>query len=530
MGNSNTSDSFVEQFVLLLKSRVPLIIVVTPEEQRTLELVNEARKKRDPKSWLVSWDLAEKFAYPIESDPQKLPEAPEPKMAMDKILELSKSRSSNGDIYVLRDFHDLWKSNPEYKRRLKSLATKLPLTKSSVVVTTPHRDIPAELRDVALVIELDLPTASDLRLHLDKKLEQIEKSDKITIKLDGNGRQQLANAAVGLSRSQADRAFNKALVNDGILDDQDVVLVMEEKKSVVRESGALEFYSPGEGGQDAVGGLEVLKGWLDKRSHAFSEEAKNYGLPSPRGLALIGIPGTGKSLSAKLIARQWRMPLLRLDIGAVFGSLVGESEEKIRKALKLAELVAPCVLWIDELEKSLSSGDSDGGTSKRVLGTFLTWMQEKRSPIFVVATANDVSALPPELLRRGRFDEIFFLDLPTSVERGEIVKVHLGKRRRQVRDFELDRIVAASEGYVGAEIEQAVIDALYSAFDDGRREVNTDDIINALVHLVPLSKSQWERIKELRGWLADGRARSASYEEAQLAIDNQVNVNLEFGQ
>jgi len=282
--------------------------------------------------------------------------------------------------------------------------------------------------------------------------------------------------------------------------------------------------------QDAVGGLEVLKGWLDKRSHAFSEEAKNYGLPSPRGLALIGIPGTGKSLSAKLIARQWRMPLLRLDIGAVFGSLVGESEEKIRKALKLAELVAPCVLWIDELEKSLSSGDSDGGTSKRVLGTFLTWMQEKRSPIFVVATANDVSALPPELLRRGRFDEIFFLDLPTSVERGEIVKVHLGKRRRQVRDFELDRIVAASEGYVGAEIEQAVIDALYSAFDDGRREVNTDDVINALVHLVPLSKSQWERIKELRGWLADGRARSASYEEAQLAIDNQVNVNLEFGQ
>ena len=231
-----------------------------------------------------------------------------------------------------------------------------------------------------------------------------------------------------------------------------------------------------------------------------------------------------KSLTAKMIASQWRLPLLRLDVGAVFGSLVGESEEKIRQALRLAELVAPCVMWIDEIEKSLASGGLDGGTSQRVFSTILTWMQEKKMPVFVVATANDVSALPPELLRRGRFDEIFFLDLPTSEEREQIVSVHLRKRKRNPGNFDIDSIVAQSEGYVGAEIEQAIIDALYSAFDDDGREVITSDITASLEKLVPLSKSQQERISSLRNWLVDGRARSASYVETKSAIENQVNL------
>ena len=239
---------------------------------------------------------------------------------------------------------------------------------------------------------------------------------------------------------------------------------------------------------------------------------------------MIGIPGTGKSLTAKMIASQWRLPLLRLDVGAVFGSLVGESEEKIRQALRLAELVAPCVMWIDEIEKSLASGGLDGGTSQRVFSTILTWMQEKDKPVFVVATANDVSALPPELLRRGRFDEIFFLDLPTSEEREQIINVHLRKRKRNPANFAVDEIVAHSEGFVGAEIEQAIIDALYLAFDEEGREVGTADILSSLSKLVPLSKSQHERIAALRSWLVDGRARSASYTEVKSAIKNQVTL------
>lgn len=518
-----TSDAFIDQFILLLKARVALIVVVSSEEQRTIELINEARNRRDSNSCLITWDVAEKFQQISGKESLKLPEAPVPNQALEKILELSRARQNNGDLYILKDFHELWHDKPT-KRNLKNLSYKMQTTKSSIVVTSPTRELPPELRDVALTLELDLPTSEDLRHHLDNKLQQIANSERISIKLDDKGLSQLADAAVGLSQSQADRAFNKALVNDSVLDDQDVMMVMEEKKTVIRESGALEFYSPGEGLTEDVGGLQVLKSWLDKRVLAFSEEARDYGLPAPRGLALIGIPGTGKSLSAKLIARQWKLPLLRLDIGAVFGSLVGESEEKIRKALKLAELVAPCVLWIDELEKSLTTGDSDGGTSKRVLGTFLTWMQEKKAPIFVVATANDVSALPPELLRRGRFDEIFFLDLPTSVERDEILRVHLRKRRRNPETYNLKPVVDACNGYVGAEIEQAVIDALYTAFEDKKRDIHEGDIVAALKHLVPLSQSQAERIGELRNWLADGRARSASYEEAQLAIQHQVNL------
>jgi len=360
-----------------------------------------------------------------------------------------------------------------------------------------------------------------LRQNLDSLLKQVPKN--FEIKLNATGLERLAQAAVGLSRSQANRAFAKALVGDTALDDRDINLVLEEKKNVVRESGALEFYAPGEGTDD-VGGLEVLKTWLRLRERALSPEAKEYGLPAPKGVALIGIPGTGKSLTAKMIASQWRLPLLRLDVGAVFGSLVGESEEKIRQALRLAELVAPCVMWIDEIEKSLASGGLDGGTSQRVFSTILTWMQEKKMPVFVVATANDVSALPPELLRRGRFDEIFFLDLPTSEEREQIVSVHLRKRKRNPGNFDIDSIVAQSEGYVGAEIEQAIIDALYSAFDDDGREVITSDITASLEKLVPLSKSQQERISSLRNWLVDGRARSASYVETKSAIENQVNL------
>lgn len=519
MKSEGSRNLLVDELVLYLKSRVTLIIIVTTEEQRAIEIIEKAKDERDEQAELVAWDIADKFSSPGKKKKASLPDAPDPKVAMEKIWEFAQ-QSKTGDVYILKDFHDVWK-DPSNRRRLKNLAHKLATTKSSLIVTTPQRDIPSELRDSAVIVDLDLPSSADLRQNLDSLLKQVPTN--FEVKLNETGLERLAQAAVGLSRSQANRAFAKALVGDTALDDRDINLVLEEKKNVVRESGALEFYAPGEGGDD-VGGLEVLKVWLRLRERALSPEAKAYGLPAPKGVALIGIPGTGKSLTAKMIASQWRLPLLRLDVGAVFGSLVGESEEKIRQALRLAELVAPCVMWIDEIEKSLASGGLDGGTSQRVFSTILTWMQEKDKPVFVVATANDVSALPPELLRRGRFDEIFFLDLPTSEEREQIINVHLRKRKRNPANFAVDEIVAHSEGFVGAEIEQAIIDALYLAFDEEGREVGTADILSSLSKLVPLSKSQHERIAALRSWLVDGRARSASYTEVKSAIKNQVTL------
>jgi SpoVK/Ycf46/Vps4 family AAA+-type ATPase len=269
----------------------------------------------------------------------------------------------------------------------------------------------------------------------------------------------------------------------------------------------------------------VLKEWLRLRERAFTQEARDYGLPAPKGIALIGIPGTGKSLTAKMIGGLWRLPLLRLDVGALFGSLVGESEARARRAMQLAETVAPCVVWIDEMEKGLAHGGLDSGTSTRVFGTILTWMQEKTAPCFVVATANDIASLPPELLRKGRFDEIFFLDLPTAAERQEILAVHLRKRGRLTQDFDPARLARESEGYVGAELEQAIIDAMYVGFNAGR-EFTSDDISAAIQRQVPLAVSQRETIGALRDWLRQGRAQSASFQETREAEQQFVPLQL----
>jgi SpoVK/Ycf46/Vps4 family AAA+-type ATPase len=346
----------------------------------------------------------------------------------------------------------------------------------------------------------------------------------VKINLTPLGREKLVQAALGLTTAQAQRVFAKAIVSDGVLDDRDIELVTEEKKQIIRESEALEFYPVTET-PDNVGGLGILKEWLRLRERAFTHEARSYGLPAPKGIALIGIPGTGKSLTAKMIGGLWRLPLLRLDVGGLFGSLVGESEERARHALRIAETVAPCVVWIDEVEKALAHGGLDSGTSTRVFGTILTWMQEKTAACFVVATANDITSLPPELLRKGRFDEIFFLDLPTLEERQEIFAVHLRKRQRLPQDFDLTRLAQLSEGYVGSEIEQAIIDAMYIGFNAGR-EFNTEDIVSALERQVPLSVSQRETVGMLRNWLREGRAQSASFQEARDAEQQFVQLQI----
>ena len=372
-----------------------------------------------------------------------------------------------------------------------------------------------------MVIKLPHPNHAEL----EAVLQRLAQTPGVKVNLTKLGREKLVQAALGLTGSQAQRVFAKAIVSDGMLDDRDIDLVTQEKKEIIRESEALEFYAVTETPDD-VGGLGILKEWLRLRERAFTQEARQYGLPSPKGIALIGIPGTGKSLTAKMIGGLWRLPLLRLDVGSLFGSLVGESEERARRALRLAETVAPCIIWIDEMEKALAHGGSDSGTSTRVFGTILTWMQEKTVPCFVVATANDISSLPPELLRKGRFDEIFFLDLPTLEERKEIFSVHLSKRKRLPPDFDTARLARESQGYVGAEIEQAIIDAMYVGFNENR-EFHTGDIATALRRQVPLSISARERIEALRNWLREGRAQSASFQEIREAEQQFVPLQLD---
>jgi AAA+ superfamily predicted ATPase len=478
-----------------LRARITLIVIVSSEEERVLQAVKAVSERLSRPC--LAWDMGDQFQS-ITEENGKLPAAKEPLTALQKIDD-----AEDEGIFVLKDFHEWWGQAP-IKRMLRNLGQRLRFTKKTIIITSPVAKLPEELKDEAVVLSLPAPDAAEL----EAVLTRLTRAPGVRVNLTSFGREKLVQAALGLTAAQAHRVFAKAIVGDGVLDDRGIDLVTQEKRHIIRENKALEYY-PVISSPDEVGGLDLLKDWLRLRERAFTQEARNYGLPFPKGIALIGIPGTGKSLTAKMIGGLWRLPLIRLDVGSLFGSLMGESEERARSALQLAETVAPCIVWIDEMEKALSHGDLDSGTSTRVFGTILTWMQEKRVPCFVVATANDITSLPPELLRKGRFDEIFFLDLPTLAEREAILAVHLSKRNRVPGDYDISRLARESEGYVGAEIEQAIIDAMYVGFNAGR-EFNTEDISFSLKRQIPLAVSQRETVESLRRWLQEGRAQSAS--------------------
>lgn len=509
---------FEKQLDTYLRARFTLIIMVSGEEDRLLETVRELSEQKQRAC--LSWDAADYFQWvtPATSSP---PTARDPLSALDQIDKFDPNANA---LFILKDFHEFW-ANPQIKRKLRNLAQKLKFTKKTVLISSHTGRIPEELRNDAVMIEFPLPVQAEL----EQVLSTFVQLPGVKVNLTTLGREKLVKAALGLTAAQAHRVFASAVVgsSDATLDDRDIDLVTNEKKQILLESEALEFYSVTESPEN-VGGLGALKDWLRMRDLAFTEKAREYGLSAPKGIALIGIPGTGKSLTAKMIGAIWRKPLIRFDVGALFGSLVGESEERTRRTLKLVETIAPCVLWIDEMEKALAHGGLDSGTSTRVFGNILTWMQEKTSEVFVVATANDISSLPPELLRRGRFDEIFFLDLPNQIERKEIFTVHLRKRRRIPQDYDLDLLAAKAEGYVGAEIEQAIIDAMYIGFNDKSREFTTEDIVAALKRQVPLSISQRETVEALRAWLREGRAQSASLPDGVSSDNTSAQIQLDL--
>jgi AAA+ superfamily predicted ATPase len=495
---------FVSDLDTLIRARYPLIYLVSWEEQRLDAILQDVAQNHG--KVLLTWSVTRGLRRMGGTRTVPLTDGShDPVDALAAIARLTEP-----SLVVLKDFHPYFE-NAAAVRAMRELAQDLKATYTTVILLSPILTIPLELEKELSVLDVPLPTFRDLFQLLKEIVAVVRLGNKARIDLTRDQAEQLIKAAQGLTLSEAENAFAKAIANDGVLDKDDIHLVLEEKRQVIRKSGLLEFVNV-EDDLGTVGGLDELKGWLMGRAAAFSEPARKFGLPAPKGLLLLGVQGCGKSLTAKAIATQWALPLLRLDLGRIFSSLIGSSEENMRRAIRVAESVAPAVLWIDEIEKGLSgaagSAVADSGVSARVFGSLLTWLQEKTSPVFVVATANRVDALPPELMRKGRFDEIFFIDLPASNERREIFRIHLERRKRDPLRFQLDDLAAATEGYSGSEIEQGIIAGLYHAFAEGG-ELTQSHVLRALQETFPLSSTMGEDIARLRDW-SKNRTRPAS--------------------
>jgi len=500
--------NFQTEIETLIRARYPILYIITSEEMRVQNVLVEIASKRGKKvfEWTFSSGIVPAGAS-IQSQKGRNAATKDPLAALDLVIEQVEPA-----IFLFKDFHPfLARNNYAVIRRLKDIALHLKNSFKTIVLISSVMEIPAELDKEITVINFPQPTKEDLGVLLDKIIEDVHELKQVKIELDNEGRERLLQAALGLTLGEAENVFAKIIVKEQRLSADHINEVFAEKQQIIRKSGLLEYYAANEDFA-SVGGLGVLKQWLHKRLVAFTADAQAFGLPSPKGILLLGVQGCGKSLCAKAVSRLWQLPLLRFDMGRMFGSLVGSSEENVRRAIAVAESVAPAILWVDEIDKafvgSQSSGATDGGTTARVFGTFLTWLSEKNAPVFVVATANDVSQLPPELLRKGRLDEIFYVDLPSREERKDIFKIHLAKRQRDPEKFDLQALVKASAEFSGAEIEEAIISALYDAFYE-KQELNTAYVVAALEQTVPMAKTMAEKITAQRHW-ANGRARNAS--------------------
>src|SRR3954463_11279330 len=473
----------------LIKARYPLVYIVSSEERRVEEKLRQIALRRE--RTLAAWSITRGFVK-LQGE-FRGGDVRDPIKALDHIIGFE-----GAGIFVLRDFH-AYLDNPTVVRKLRDIAHDLKESKKNVILLSPVLKIPPELEKEVAIIDWDLPDRAEIDAIVGKLLQELPVGVEPGPAGDPQGRERIVEAALGLTYVEAENVLAKSIVRNKTFD---ISTVLSEKKHIIRKSGILEYYEAQES-LDEIGGLETLKAWLQKRRGAFTSKARDFGLPLPKGILLIGVPGCGKSLTAKAVGAAWQMPLLRLDVGKIFGGLVGASEENIRKALKTAEAIAPAVLWLDEMEKGFSgtgsSNMSDGGTTSRVFGTFVTWMQEKTAPVFVIATANNVHQLPPELLRKGRFDEIFFVDLPTDEERKEIFNIHLSKKGRNVDLVDLKKLVEATPEFSGAELEQVVVSALYDAFDAGQ-DLATDGILSAAREIVPLAVTMKEGIDGMREW------------------------------
>jgi len=477
----------IDELERLLLSYHSLIAIETVEEERVRSMVREVavRLHQPFYEWSVTAGLSRMNGSTLEGTTDAF-------SMLQRIDELQEKNA----VYLLKDLTSYL--NPIATRALRELTARMASSRSAIVLTGEPIELPRDLDALAMRFKLRLPDEQEIRETVRQVIDSMTARKRFAIELTRDEAQRLIRALSGLTIGEIRRVIAQAILEDGKLSGEDIDRVIRLKGQIIERGGILEFF-PLDANKFELGGFSRLKAWLEQARIGFSAEARAINLAPPKGILLVGVQGCGKSLAAKFIARQWRLPLLKLDAGRLYDKYVGESEKNFRKAVSMAEAMAPVVLWIDEIEKAFSSGPSeqDAGLSQRLFGAMLTWLQEKRQEVFVVGAANDLNRLPPEFLRKGRFDEIFFVDLPTADERKQIFSIHLGLRKQDPAVFDLAQVVAAAEGFSGAEIEQSVIAALYRSLH--RKEtLNTTSLLDAIGSTVPLSKSRREDIAALR--------------------------------
>ena len=489
--------NFLNDFVLLLKARYPILYIVTNEEERIEYLIKYCAKKYVNRTY-YSWDFVDGY----QGNPNDTGfAAKNPLEALDLVNKLTPETAS---LFVLKDYDNFLKDFSVI-RKLKNLSRSLKTQPKNIIIVSSEINIPDSLKEFVTLLEFPLPSYSEILEELNRLTSSLQQDIKPEVV------NELTMACQGLSLERIRRVLSKIIAKYGEIDESSPSLILQEKKQIIQQTQLLEFCLADKGIGD-LGGLDNFKDWLQLRKKAFSQEAIEYGLPYPKGLLLVGVQGTGKSIAAKIIANEWRLPLLRLDFGRLFASLIGQSEQRVRKMIEIAEALSPCILWVDEIDKAFAGAQSSGdsGTTSRVLATFITWLSEKTTPVFVVATANNIDCIPPEILRKGRFDEMFFLNLPTREEREAIFEVHLRKYRPDaVTNFQLPLLGQLSKDFSGAEIEAVVIESMRLGFNENR-EFNNEDVLISIQNLVPLARTKSKEIDLLKDWAESGNVISAS--------------------
>lgn len=489
--------NFNSELVLFLKARYPVIYINTIEEDRVEYMIRKKIKTNFSRS-IYSWDFVDGYT----NNPNNEGFAKRnPLQALELVERLNSETSA---IFILKDFNRFL-TDLSVSRKLRNISRILKLQPKTIIIIGSDLTLPKELQDLITVVTFKLPLKDEISEELNRLINSLHMT------IDTQLFESLTQACQGLSLERIRRVLLKIMATYKTIDQRSISVLLGEKKQIISQTEILEYYSVNENIGN-LGGLDNLKDWLKKRKTAFSRQASNYGLPTPRGLLLIGIQGTGKSLTAKVIANDWQLPLLKLDVGKLFGGIVGESESRLRQMISVTETISPCILWIDEIDKAFTNTESkgDSGTSNRVLATFISWLSEKTKPVFVIATANNIELLPLEIVRKGRFDEIFFLDLPREKERKEIFKIHLQQFRPNTWDsYDYEELVSLSTSFSGAEIRQSIVEGMYQAFYE-KREFTTEDICVALKESVPLANLQNSQMIKLQNWASSGQIRLAS--------------------
>ena len=482
---------------IIIQSKIPLVIIESHEEEHVLSLIRRiSRTLRLPAfSWAVTTGLIHQnsdFMVEVSCKDISKPE---------EVLKEIKSYRTPG-IYVLCDFHPYLANSPHVIRLIKEISQGYEYLGHTIIFLSHRLELPEEIKSFSARFDMPMPDEKTIREIVYEEAKLWSKIHKKGVRTNKTALQKLVRNLKGLTISDAKRLARKAIYDDGVISESDLPRVNKAKYKLLDMDGLVSFeYETSNFAE--VGGLKNLKRWLKNREAAFSHENKNRAIDKPKGIMLLGVQGCGKSLAAKAAAGAWGLPLLRLDFAILYNKFFGETELNLRKALKMAELMSPCVLWIDEIEKGIAAGDYDSGTSRRVLGTLLTWMAERKKPVFMVATSNDISSLPPELIRKGRLDEIFFVDLPDKKTREEILKIHLTKRSLDYKNFDIIRLAEATSGFSGAEIEQIIVSGLYHA-EAADQPLSSKHFMEEIARTSPLSIVMAEKISELREW-ATGR-------------------------